>query len=99
MTLAELCDVVWVEIWDNCSAMADLNTYHDIVTRLFIKGERPSSITYKGADGKQHRLAEPGSDGDMDRSKLAQARKLHEMMQQMKQQATPPPAVASPPDG
>lgn len=98
MTLGELCDLIWVEIWDNCSAMADLNTYHDIVTRLFIKGERPSSITYKGADGKVHRLAEPG-DEKLDRSKIAKAKELHALIQQMKQRTTPPPEVASPADG
>lgn len=98
MTLSTLCDLIWVEIWDDCSPMANQATYRDIMVRLFLKGEPPSSITYKGADGKTHRLAPPGSSSPS-RSDVSAARALYDQINAAKAKAKDAEQVVSPPDG
>ena len=99
MTLSTLCDLIWVEIWDDCSPMANQATYRDIMVRLFLKGESPSSITYKGSDGKTHRLAQPGQAMTPARDKMAAAKELYKTMQAARTKAREAHEVVSPPDG
>lgn len=98
MTLATLCDLVWVEIWDDCSPMADRATYREIMVRVFIKGENPSSITYKAADGKMKRLVDPG-DSKPTGAKLASAKALYDQLRAAKSAAAHAQGVTSPGDG
>ena len=97
MTLGTLCDLIWVEIWDDCSPMANQAVYRDIMMRLFIKGEKPHTITYKDASGKTKRLAEPGTYAP-ERSTMASARALYEQVRKAKQQVAATNEVASPGD-
>lgn len=98
MTLSTLCDLIWVEIWDDCSPMANQATYRDIMVRLFLKGENPASITYKGSDGKTHRLAAPGTIAPS-KDRMSEARQLYEQIKAAKTQAVDAEQVVSPPDG
>ncbi len=97
VTLATLCDLIWVEIWDDCSPMANQSTYREIMTRLFLKGEHPSTITYKGADGKNHRLAPPGT-RQASKVQLADARKLWDEIRNAKKLAKEAEGLVSSPD-
>lgn len=47
MPLETFCDLAWVEIWDDVTAMSDIHTYHRIVTELFIEGKDPYEIKYE----------------------------------------------------
>lgn len=96
MTLSTFCDVVWAEIWDDCSPLGDQGKYREIVYRLFIKGDPPHEITYKDADGKTKSLAsrKPG-EGPAPTEMLSQARDLLEQVRQAKADT----GVTSPDDG
>lgn len=59
MSLATFCDVVWVEIWDDCGPMGDHQQYRRIVTELFIEGKDAYDIFYETTEydrkGKPHK--------------------------------------------
>lgn len=77
--------------------MANVSTYRDIMIRIFLKGEHPSTITYKGADGKMHRLAPPG-ERPANKVQLADARQLWEQIRNAKQRAKEAKELVSPAD-
>lgn len=52
MSLRTFCDLVWLEIWDDCPAMGDQATYRDIVTKLFVECKNPWEIFYDGYTDK-----------------------------------------------
>lgn len=56
MTLSTFCDIVWMEIWDDCSAMGDQSQYREIVTKLFIEGVPTWDITFDGYDDKGKKI-------------------------------------------
>lgn len=97
MALSTFCDIIWAEIWDDCSPMGNQSQYRDIMFRLFIKGDEPGSITYKDADGKLRNLAQrkPDISAPTPKDLFDEARRLHEQVMQA-QEAT---GVASDPDG
>lgn len=97
MSVADFCDLVWAEIWDDCPPMADHGTYHDIVTRLFLKGEPAHTITWKDAKGKTQRLSSHNPDitKPMPSDKMAAARALQQQVIEARKAA----AVGSAPDG
>lgn len=47
ISLSDYCDVVWLEIWDDCSPMGDTHQYRRIVTELFIDGKDAYDIFYE----------------------------------------------------
>ena len=82
MPLETFCDIVWAEIWDDCSAMGDQSQYRSIVTQMFIEGKDPHDIWYETTDAKgkkkRKRLAsEPGRTADGKRDLQA----LRDLMQ------------------
>lgn len=93
MTLATLCDFIWVEIWDDVSPLADVGQWRDVAVRVFLHGEDPSTITWTDSDGKTHRL---GKRRGLKPTKemFGQARALYDDIQARKARA----AVASRPD-
>jgi hypothetical protein len=97
MTLSTFCDIVWAEIWDDCSPMGDQAKYRDIVYRLFIKGDDPATITYKDSKGKTRRLTDRSPDitAPTPKDKLEAARALYEQVRQAQEASR----VASDPDG
>jgi hypothetical protein len=52
MTLQTFCDLVWLEVWNDCPPMGDHAQYREIVTKLFIEGKPAWEITYDGHDDK-----------------------------------------------
>lgn len=52
MNLETFCDIVWSEIWDDCSPMADLTQYRQIVTQIFLEGKDPHDVWYESTDGR-----------------------------------------------
>lgn len=47
LSLSDFCNVVWLEIWNDCSPMGDMHQYRRIVTELFIDGKDPYDIFYE----------------------------------------------------
>lgn len=81
MTLQTFCDLVWLEIWDDCPPMGDQSQYRDIVTKLFIECKNAWEITYQGYDDKGKKVTKrlatvpvAGSTGNA----MADARALYE---------------------
>lgn len=58
MSLSTFLDLVWVEIYDDCSPMGDRQQYRDVVTKLFLQGVDPHDIWITGSDGKKKRLTD-----------------------------------------
>lgn len=52
MTLQTFCDLVWLELWNDCPPMGDHAQYREIITKLFIEGKPAWEITYDGVDAK-----------------------------------------------
>jgi hypothetical protein len=86
MSLATLLDIIWAEMWDDCSPMGDVHQYREIITQLYIEGKDPSTISYRGADGKVKKLTLTSSAGgeppqsarDEAKAMMARARELAE---------------------
>lgn len=58
MSLSTFLDLVWVEIYDDCSPMGDRQQYREIVTKLFMQGEDPHNIWVTQPDGSKKRLSD-----------------------------------------
>lgn len=106
VTFADFLDLVWVEIWDDCSPMGDVSQYREIVTKLFIEGMEPWRITYTTTDKKGKKVTkrlgdrpEGGRSFAPSKSMMEQARALHQQLQALKAAAQEGDKVASPPDG
>lgn len=56
LPLSTFLDMVWVEIYDDCSPMGDRHEYREIITKLFLKGEDPHNI-WVGEGKTRHRLS------------------------------------------
>ena len=41
MSLSDFCDLVWLELWDDCPAMGDQTKYREAVVTIFVDGEEP----------------------------------------------------------
>lgn len=86
MSLSTFCDLVWLEIWDDCSPMGDQHEYREIVHKLFIEGIPPWEIFYDGYDAKgkkvKKRLGErPTSTSTMSKTEqVVSARDLFEKL-------------------
>lgn len=52
MTLQTFCDLVWLEIWEDCPPMGDHGQYRDIVTKIFLECKEPWEISYTTYDDK-----------------------------------------------
>ena len=91
MSLADFCDLVWLEIWNDCSPMGDLSEYRRIVTELFIDGKDPHDITYEVTDydgkGKPVKKMKRLSDtrGSKHGPSDEQMTQLRELQQKLKQ--------------
>lgn len=57
MPLSTFLDIVWAELWDDVSPMADRSRYHKILVELFVEGKDPYDITWKDEKGKTQRLS------------------------------------------
>jgi hypothetical protein len=114
MSLQTFCDLVWVEIHDDCSPMGDQAQWREIVTKLFIEGIPAWEITYEGFDDKgkkvRKRLAPRPAAGSPTGSAVADARALFEKLKgaskvdtktfvESVQAAKIAAEVASPPNG
>lgn len=76
MSLSTFLDLVWTEIWDDCSAMSDRVQYRQIMKELFLDGTDPFNIFYTDSNGKKQRLAKSPmpADGVVPKDQLAVAR-------------------------
>ena len=76
MSLSTFLDLVWVEIYDDCSPMGDRHQYREIVTKLFMLGEDPHNIWVTQPDGKKKRLSDTPRNkttkADLDQLRLLQ---------------------------
>lgn len=84
MSLERFLDLVWVEIWDDCSAMSDRGQYRRVMKQLFLDGTPPHDIWYESYDEKgkkvRKRLSDTPSDagGSVPRSALEEGRAMRE---------------------
>jgi hypothetical protein len=69
MTLANFCDLVWLEVWDDCPALGDQHEYREIVHNLFFEGLEPGEIEVTDPDGNTRRIkaARPAEPVDLSR--------------------------------
>lgn len=106
LSLSMLCDIAWVEIYDDCSPMGDSHQYRRIVTELFIDGKDPFEIFYEVTEydkkgkpkKKQRRLADAPtsvSRGQQMSSALSVLEQWKARAAQLKEEQ----ALASTPDG
>lgn len=89
MSLETFCDIVWAEIWDDCSPMGDQGQYRSIVSQMFLEGKDPHDIWFETTDGKgkkkRQRLADaPARNSSSRRHDLAS---LKDLMEQAKEAA------------
>lgn len=84
MPLDRFLDLVWVEIWDDCSAMADRGQYRRVMKQLFLDGTPPNEIWYETFDEKGKKVRKRLSDaptetgGTVPRSALEEGRAMRE---------------------
>jgi hypothetical protein len=96
MSLCTLLDLVWAEIYDDVGPMGDQTQYREIVTKIYIDGQDPRTITYKDAHGKTKRLSMSGGrGGSVSSGQLDQIRMLQEHARRLAEAQK----LASPPDG
>lgn len=97
LPLSTLLDMIWAEIYDDCSPMGDQHQYREIVTALYIEGKDPHEVTYQDSKGRTRRLADaPARPG----SRTPRPSAIEEMraMQERARQLADEHALASPPD-
>lgn len=84
MPLDRFLDLVWVEIWDDCSAMSDRGQYRRVMKQLFLDGTPPNEIWYEGYDEKGKKVRKRLSDtptetgGQMPKSALEEGRAMRQ---------------------
>jgi len=61
LSLSAFCDLVWLELWDDCPAMGDQAKYREAINTIFIEGREVGSVEVIGPDGKKHTIRAPGS--------------------------------------
>lgn len=87
MSLSTFLDIVWAELWDDVSPMADRGRYHKIIVELFVEGKDPYDITWYDHDGKLQRLSnQPAAtrDAKPDQSAVDTAREWMEKLKAQK---------------
>lgn len=52
MSLSTFLDLVWTEIWDDCSPMGDRSQHRRVMKELFIEGKNPHDVWYETYDDK-----------------------------------------------
>lgn len=85
MTLERFCDLVWLEIWDDCPPLGDQGQYRRIMSEYFIECKDPWNIIYETHDDKgkkvKKRLAPiPTQGAKPGMSAIDQARALAERL-------------------
>lgn len=98
MTLSTFLDIVWAEIWDDVSPMADRARWHKIIVELFVEAKDPYDITWKDHDGKLQRLSNQRpltSDSKAASSETDQARQWQELLRRRKEDLVESPGNAS----
>jgi hypothetical protein len=83
MPLDRFLDLVWLEIWDDCSAMGDRGQYRRVMKELFLEGKNPHEVWYETYDDKgkkiRKRLDEtPPEGGAVPKSALEEGRAMRE---------------------
>lgn len=84
MSLSTFLDLVWTEIWDDCSPMADRAQYRRVMKELFLEGKDPHEVWYETYDQKgkkvRKRLSDAPSEqgGAIPRSALEEGRAMRE---------------------
>lgn len=53
--MSEFCDLVWLEIWDDCPAMGDQPRYREIIQGVFYEGRDSAWVESTMANAERRR--------------------------------------------
>ena len=67
LSLSSFCDLVWVELWDDCPAMGDQVKYRDALHAIFYEGKEPARDP--NAPAEKPDLSKPLPKGAVDQLK------------------------------
>jgi len=98
LSLCTLLDIIWAEIYDDCSPMGDVHQYREVVSALYIEGRDPHDITYKDAKGKTRRLADAPASSGVRKGPSQSAHEAMRAMQERARELAEARKLASPPD-
>ena len=61
LSLAAFCDLVWLELWDDCSPMGNQAKYRDAIQAIFMEGREPGTVEFTDAKGNTRTIRAPGT--------------------------------------
>ena len=61
LSLSAFCDLVWLELWDDCGPMGDQVKYREAIKTIFYEGRDPDSVEFVDAEGNKRTIRKPGT--------------------------------------
>jgi hypothetical protein len=61
LSLSAFCDLVWLELWDDCSPMGDQAKYREALYTIFVEGREVGTVEFTDAKGNTRTIRAPGT--------------------------------------